>query len=116
MKQLISAAASAAPPNIKSSNDIRWYLRALPGMGPSVREGATAVVIDGIMYTFGGMGGSGGSGDGGRSNALLRAPIKQYGKWETVVAGEMWVYGGEGAYNGLNKRDIFGDLRARTMA
>ena len=53
---------------------------------------------------------SGGSGDGGRSNALLRAPIKQYGKWETVVAkgtpppprsghtasvvaGEMWVYG-----------------------
>ena len=26
-------------------------------MGPSVREGATAVVIDGIMYTFGGMGG-----------------------------------------------------------
>merc|ERR1719163_2145180 len=129
MKQLISAAASAAPPNIKSSNDIRWYLRALPGMGPSVREGATAVIIDGIMYTFGGMGGSGGSGDGGRSNALLRAPIKQYGKWETVVAkgtpppprsghtasvvaGEMWVYGGEGAYNGLNKRDIFGDLRA----
>lgn len=116
----------------------RWCRRLVQDKAPTVRTGATAWVQGNRFFVFGGMGGSGGRTVPGRPGTMAGRSaelcslslVESEAKWRheksgglvpsarsghTAVllqSGEVYVYGGEGAYGGLNKRTVYGDVCA----
>jgi len=111
-----------------------WSKIPNTGWVPYTREGSACAVIGDNYYVFGGIGGYRGPKDnGGRHNDIcvfdtkrpkrgwkkIRLtdrdqfkPAPRSGHSMTVVGKKIYIFGGEGSYNGFNKRTTYNDMIA----
>jgi len=111
-----------------------WSKMPNSGWVPYTREGSASVVLGDNFYVFGGIGGYRGPKDnGGRHNDICVfntkrsergwvkvrltdrdqfKPAPRSGHSMTVVGKKIYIFGGEGSYNGFNKRTTYNDMVA----
>lgn len=115
----------------------KWNKVSPLGWTPHMRESADGAFFGTKFYLFGGVGGCGGRNEhGGRCSDVCVMDFEpKYGgyRWEllqcegkippprsshtvTRVGDEMWIFGGEGPYLGLNKRTTYDDAYVFTFS
>ncbi|KAF0698891.1 Aste57867_10515 [Aphanomyces stellatus] len=88
---------------------------------PRLRQGSSGGVVDGVLYLFGGF-----EDNGHRSNGLVqydmtahtwsdvecfgKIPAPRYGHACCLYDHQLWCFGGQGPEEGLNHKNILGDL------
>ncbi|ETV96953.1 hypothetical protein H310_09809 [Aphanomyces invadans] len=119
-----TAQPEAPPPARVPLEHLPWSLipnRNKYAHRPRLRQGSAGGVHDGILYLFGGFEDS-----GHRSNSLIqydmrtqqwsdldcfgKIPPPRYGHACALYEHEMWCFGGQGPEEGLNQKNIMGDL------